>query len=101
MDKREHGDLLKVAISRKRLDRTAVADHVGVKPRTITNWTSGSTMPSEAEREALRDLLGDYDQAGDEVELAVRRSSLVKWRQNKVLGEYERHLYEQEREGTG
>lgn len=101
MEKQEHGERLKAAIARARLSRDAVADAVGVKPRTVTNWTSGSTMPQPEEREALRVLLPGYDEAGDEVEAAIRRSELIKWRQDRVLSEYERNLHEQRREEVG
>ena len=98
MHKGEHGDRLKAAMARRRLDRQTVADAAGVKPRTVTNWTSGTTMPSDSERLALRRLLGDYDNPGDPVEVAVRSSELVGWRQNAVISEYQRHQFEQQRD---
>lgn len=101
MDKAEHGRRLKAAMARKGYDRTAVANWVNVKPRTVTNWTSGSTLPTAMQREALRKALGPYDEAGDPVELAVRGSSLIKWRQDAVITEYERHRHEQHREEAG
>lgn len=101
MDKAEHGRLLKAAMARKGHDRAAIAEWTDVKPRTVTNWTSGSTEPNSAQKEALRRLLGPYDQAGDAVELALRASSLVKWRQDRVISEYERQVHEQRREEAG
>lgn len=101
MDKAEHGRLLKSAMARAGHDRTDVATWVDVKVRTVTNWTSGATMPTLAQREALRSLLGPYDEAGDPVEIAVRRSELHKWRQDAVITEYERHRHEQRREEAG
>ena len=101
MDKQEHGDRLKAAIARARMSRERVADAVGVKSRTVTNWTSGTTMPQPEEREQLRVLFPGYDEPGDEVESAIRRSELIKWRQDRVLSEYERNLHEQRREETG
>lgn len=98
MEKAEHGRLLKSAMARKGLGRATVADWLDVKVRTVTNWTSGSTLPTPAQREGLRELLGPYDEAGDPVELAVRSSGLIKWRQDAVITEYERHRHEQHRE---
>lgn len=96
MDKAEHGRRLRAAMaSHAGGNRTTVADAVGVGVRTVTNWTSGKTMPSERERVLLRRLLGPYDQAGDPVELAVRSSELIEWRQDAVVSTYKRHLHEQ------
>lgn len=80
------------------IDQMTVADVVKRGRRTITNWTSRTnpTMPNERERVLLRGLLGAYDQAGDPVEIAVRRSSLVEWRQDAVISVYKRNLYEQQ-----
>lgn len=101
MDKAEHGAKLRTAMAAKGLDRSTVADAVGVNVRTVTNWTSGQTMPSERERAALARLLGDYAHAGDPVEVAIRSSELVGWRQNAVISEYQRHQFEQQREAAG
>ena len=76
--------------------RTAIADMAGVNPRTVTNWTSGRTMPSEQERVLLRRVLGNYDDPGDPVEAAVRGSRLTDDRQYVVLGVYKRELREQD-----
>lgn len=95
MNKEEHGERLARAIGAARLSRTAVADAAGVKPRTVTNWTSGATMPSERERDALRRILGHYDSEGDQVEIALRQSELTEDRQHIVLGTYKRLLREQ------
>lgn len=100
MDKQQHGLRLKAAMAAKGKDRTAVADYVDVKVRTVTNWTSGSTMPSDRERAALRRLLGPYDDPGDPVEVAVRGSELHEWRQDSVLSTYKRHLHEQRGEAA-
>lgn len=101
MDKREHGVRLKAAMAAKRLNRQVVADATGVKERTVTNWTSGATMPSARELGALRLLLGEYDAAGDPVEVAIRGSELVEWRQDAVLSFYKRNLHEQRAEAAG
>lgn len=98
MDKAEHGRALKRAMSLRGLRREVVADATGVKVRTVTNWTSGFSMPSARERQALRSLLGDYDAGGDPVETAIRNSELVEWRQDAVLSNYKRNLYEQRAE---
>lgn len=100
MDKVEHGNLLRRAIAAQGLDRQTVADAVGVSVRSITNWTTGANMPPERARAALVRLLGDYAAAGDPVEAAVRGSELVQWRQNAVITEYQRHVYEQQREAA-
>lgn len=101
MDKREHGSRLKTAMSAKGFDRQMVADATGVRVRTVTNWTTGSTMPSAREREDLRRLFGDYDAVGDPVEVAVRGSELSAWRQSAVLSEYQKHLHQQRAEEVG
>ena len=101
MDKQEHGKKLKAAIASRGFDRKAVADATGVKTRTVTNWTSGETMPSDRERAALRKLLGDYDNPGDPVETAIRASELADWRQDTVIGFYKRNLSEQRDERAG
>lgn len=100
MDKREHGLRLKAAMARKRLNREVIADAVGRKPRTVTNWTSGGTEPSEGEKDVLRKLLGPYDSQGDPVEVAVRSSELSEWRQDLVVSFYKRNLAEQHAEAV-
>lgn len=99
-EKRDHGLRLKVAMSRARVDRQRVADETGVQPRTVTNWTSGKTMPSEAEKVALRGLFGDYDNVGDPVIVAIDQSELHDWRRDRVKSEYRRQLQDQRREET-
>lgn len=101
MDKQQHGLRLKAAMAAQGKDRQVVADYTQVKVRTVTNWTSGATMPSDREREALRRLLGRYDDTGDPVEVAVRQSELIDWRQDAVLSTYKRNLYEQRGEVAG
>lgn len=103
MDKAEHGAALKAAMGRHRLSRERVADHVNVRVRTITNWTSGATMPTPAERALLRELLGPYDDDGDPVETAIRNSPLETHRATRVIAVYQGELYEQRQQerGTG
>jgi transcriptional regulator with XRE-family HTH domain len=90
-----HGRALKDAMSRRSMGRETVAAAVGVKPRTITNWTSGTTMPEVREREILRKLLGPYDTAGDQVEVALAHSNLTEDRRYEVLALYKRLLRQQ------
>lgn len=98
MDKQEHGRRLKAAMSLHGLGRERIADAAHVTVRTVTNWTSGDTMPSELERSKIREVVGDYDVAGDPVEAAVRSSRLTEDRQYVVLGTYKRQLREQDDE---
>jgi hypothetical protein len=71
------------------------------KPRTITNWTSGTTMPDDIDREKLRNFFPGYDAEGDPVEVAIRSSDLQDWRQDAVLSFYKRNLHEQRSEQVG
>lgn len=98
MDKQEHGLRLKAAMSLKGLGRDAIADRAQVTVRTVTNWTRGETMPSELEKARIRELVGNYDSAGDPVEVAVRGSRLTEDRQYVVLGVYKRELRQQDEE---
>jgi transcriptional regulator with XRE-family HTH domain len=101
MDKVQHGLRLKAAMAAQRLGREDIATAADVKVRTVTNWTSGATMPSDRERAVLRRVLGDYDNPGDPVEVALRGSELHEWRQDAVLSTYKRHLHEQREERVG
>lgn len=99
MDKVEHGRRLAAAMKAKGYNRQTVADAAQVKPRTVTNWTSGQTLPQKpSEWAALHALFGDYDSGGDPVEVAVRGSSLTEDRQLHVLSVYKRELREQDDE---
>lgn len=95
MDKQEHGKRLAAAMAAKRFDRQVIADATQRDKRTVTNWTSGKTMPSTSERIVLRRLLGDYDNPGDPVEVAIDQSELQDWRKDAVRSFYKRNLYEQ------
>jgi transcriptional regulator with XRE-family HTH domain len=102
MEKEDHGKALAAVMARKGLSRQDVADVAGVNVRTVTNWTTGKTMPSRAERETLRRYLGVYDDTeGDPVERAVRASRLTEDRQYAVLGVYKRELREQDEADEG
>lgn len=95
MDKREHGLRLKAAMAAQGFGRQTVADAAKVQPRTVTNWTSGQTMPSDAERARLRAMFPGYDSQGDPVEAALDQSELHEWRRDAVKSTYKRHLHEQ------
>lgn len=97
MEKAEHAVALREAMARAGHDKRTVADYVNVSLRTVSNWTSrkAPTMPSEGDQAKLRQLLGRYDVPGDPVEVAVKGSALVEWRQDAVISTYKRHLYEQ------
>lgn len=101
MEKQEHGTRLKVAMGQRGLSRKDVADATDVSARTVTNWTTGATMPSETEKAVLRRLLGHYDAAGDPVIVAIDQSDLAGFRKTKVKGFYEEQLYDQAREERG
>ena len=49
--------------------RTRAADLLGVAPRTLARWESGSQTPSPASRAALRALFAPYD-GSDEAAMA-------------------------------
>lgn len=100
MNKAQHGAKLRAAMAEQGYSRDTIADVTDVGVRTVTNWTTGKTMPSDTERAKLRRLLGTYDDPGDPVEAAIRRSELVEWRQDTVVGFYKRNLSEQ-REDEG
>lgn len=95
MDKAEHGARLRAAMGAKKIDRQGVVDATGRSKRTVTNWTSGETMPSPAERAALRNLFPGYDDPGDPVEVAIMHSELTEDRQYMLVGTYKRMLREQ------
>jgi DNA-binding XRE family transcriptional regulator len=95
MEKAEHGARLKVAMARAGAQREVVADALGVASRTVTNWTTGKTMPQDTEREALRKLFPGYDDPGDPVEVAIMNSGLTEDRRYALVGTYKRMLREQ------
>lgn len=103
MTKEEHGKLLRLAMADQGFDNRSLADAAGVGTRTVTNWRQGETMPSQRDLAVLRKILGPYDQTAElgAVEAAVRRSPLVKWRQDAVISTYEKHLWDQGREEVG
>lgn len=100
MEKEQHGKRLAAAMAARRYERGIVAAAVNRGERTITNWTTGKTMPSDGERMILRKLLGDYDNPGDPVEVALLGSELTEDRQYEVIGHYKRRLREQREEAA-
>lgn len=100
MDKAEHGRRLRTAMAGRGLERKDVSAAVNVAERTITNWTTGKTMPSERERIALRRLFPGYDDPGDPVEIAIMSSDLTEDRRYALVGTYKRLLREQTEGGS-
>lgn len=100
MDKAEHGKRLRAAMAAVPVTTGALADAVGVNVKTVGNWRNGRTLPDDTDRLTLRKILGPYDAAGDQVEVAVRSSELVEWRQDAVLSVYKRNLHEQRTEAA-
>lgn len=94
-EKQAHGLRLRVAMASKPIDREGLAAQMKVDPKTVTNWRSGRTMPSEGDLVKLADILGNYNVGGDPVELALKQSDLHEWRQDAVLSFYKRNLHEQ------
>lgn len=90
-------------MSLRRVEQQTVADAVGRSKRTVGNWTSETkpTVPTEAEREILRGLLGPYDTMGDAVEVALVGSELTEDRRHEVLAVYKRLLRQQATEEVG
>jgi transcriptional regulator with XRE-family HTH domain len=101
MEKAEHAERLRAAMALRGFGRQVVADYVDVKVRTVTNWTTGTTMPDPTDRQLLRQLLGDYDHQGDAVERAIFASELTEDRAHTVVGFYKTKLREQRESRPG
>lgn len=101
--KKRHAKLLRDAIAGDPARRSLVMDATGRGYRTVGNWISRTspTMPSEKEKQAIRDVLGDYDAEGDAVERAVFASELTVDRAYEVVGFYQRQLRLQREEAAG
>lgn len=95
MDKVEHGRRLREAMASRQETRAGVSEALNVAQRTVTNWTTGQTMPSDSQRALLRRLFPGYDDQGDPVEVAVLHSELTEDRQYFLLSTYKRLLREQ------
>lgn len=76
----------------------ALGDVVGKSGKMIRNYETGKAMPPADVRALLREKLGNFDAAGDDVEYAIANSELVDWRQDAVRSVYRKNLAEQ-REG--
>jgi transcriptional regulator with XRE-family HTH domain len=76
----------------------ALGDVVKVSGRTIRNYEIGKTAPDLVVLEKLIDVLGDFTEEGDPVEIALRGSRLTEDRQYVVLATYKRQLREQDEE---
>lgn len=83
------------------LSRDDVASAVGKRVRTITNWTTGSTLPDEIDRAILRRMFPGYDDPGDQVQVAVMSSRLTEDRKFELVGVYKRLLREQDESLSG
>ena len=101
MDREQHARALRLAMAGRRLRNQGLADLAGVSLKTVGNWISETkpTMPSEADRMTLRRIFPNYEKGvSDPVEAALAQTDLAVHRQRAVLAEYERHVYEQQRE---
>lgn len=96
MDDVEYGQRLQVARKAKGLTQTALGDLIGRGSSMIRAYETGKVAVDPALRAELRRHLGSFDEEGDAVELAVRQSRLIGWRQSDVITTYQRHLFEQD-----
>jgi transcriptional regulator with XRE-family HTH domain len=101
MDDREYGSRLQVARRAKGWTQQELADVIGRSSRMVRLYEKGEVSVDPALRRVLSDHLGDFDAEGDPVEVAVRRSRLVAWRQSDVVSTYQRHLFEQDEAERG
>lgn len=100
------GDRLRSLREQRRWTQRQVADALGVSVKTVSNWESGRNDPRSSIG-ALEKLFGANlsgvgveVEPADLVEVALRQSVLVEWRQDAVLSEYKRHLHQQAGEST-
>lgn len=83
------------------MSNQALADLLAVNIKTVGNWRNGETMPSAADQLRLEALFPGYTlAASDPFRAALMASPLDEWRRQAVLAEYQRHLFEQERQST-
>jgi transcriptional regulator with XRE-family HTH domain len=78
----------------------ALGDQINRSGRSIRNYERSDRPPEYAVQAELERVLGHFWEEGDEVESAVRRSSLAPFRQTKVLAVYQEQLHEQQREAA-
>lgn len=79
----------------------SLGDAIGTSGKTIRNYEGDKYRPPADALAKLRRLLGEFDVEGDPVEVAVRQSELIEWRQDAVLSTYKRNLHEQREERAG
>ena len=96
MDDAEYGERLEVARKAKGWNQTQLGMVIGRSARMVREYEKGRRRVEPALRELIRAELGDFDAEGDPVEIAVRRSRLIEWRQGDVITTYQRHLFEQD-----
>lgn len=104
MEQTGFGDKLRRARKVAGYTQRQLGDAIGVSEKAVRTWETGQTASDRidpASRVNLRKVLGDFDAEGDPVEVAIRRSGLVKWRQDRVISVYEEHVYDQGREAAG
>lgn len=89
-----HAGRLRAAIGGNPERRKLVETATHVSYRTVGNWISEKkpTMPTDEQRQAIRDVLGQYDHDGDAVERAIFASELTDDRAHDVVGYYKRAL---------
>lgn len=81
-----------------------LGDLIGVSQKTIRNWETDRVNPeniSPEHRLLLREVLGPWDDEGDAVIAAIKRTELMEWRQGALISEYQRHVAEQEAHRSG
>lgn len=98
-----YGQRLQAARKRAKIrSQKALGDIVGVSGRTIRDYEIDKRPPPPEMREKLRAAVGSaFDDAGDEVEMAIKASRLTEDRQYAVLSVYKRELREQDAARTG
>lgn len=103
MEKAEHAQALRMAMSERRMRNQALADLLGVSYKSIQNWTSVKhpVMPTPTARADLQRIFPGYElNVSSPIEAALANTNLAEWRKRAVLAEYERHVYEQAREAS-
>lgn len=110
MEEETLGERIKRLREVRRLTQAELADVLAVSTKTISNWEKDRTDPRSS-LGALREFFGrSFDQdltpaatetPVDDVEAALGRSALHEWRKTALVGEYRRHLHEQQREEAG
>lgn len=99
------GERIRRLREQRRWSQQQLGDLLGVSTKSVSNWERGRNIPRNS-MGALSELFGvdiEAPAAGpaDPVEVALRQSELREWRQDRVLSEYKRNLYEQRTEAAG